>query len=169
MFARPGGMVHDVAVILMAQVVVVGIVAATLLAHIGQQEIGCGVIDVRTDAEDRRSRSVANDVIGAGRLKPGEIEPPGTGKCPFRGVRGTALSLEDSFVGEGVTDFKNTRRSGILRDGHCNFQIIGQIARQVDTHPGLLRTERQEGQERNKQKEQSFHLVFQSYLGIWAP
>ena len=79
------------------------------------------------------------------------------------------MSLEDSFVGEGVTDFKSTRRSGILRDGHRNFQIIGQIARQVDTHPCLLRTERQEGQERDKKKKQFFHLVFQSYLGIWAP
>ena len=87
--ARARGMVHDVAVVLVAGHAVEGIVAAALLPQVGQQEVGEPVVDIGADAEDGRkalslsAQPPSADIILPDILQGGKVNAVAV-QLPFR-------------------------------------------------------------------------------------
>lgn len=73
--ATLGRVINDVAIVGVATVLQEGVVAATLLAHILQDKVGCPLIDRRADREVRRDRFPGSQVIGACGCEIAEIQP----------------------------------------------------------------------------------------------
>ena len=130
-----GGVIQNIAVVYMATVFQERVVAATLLAHVVQQEVGGAVVHVVVDREIGRNGFARFQIISSRLVEITEIQSIGTFHKShlsggFGGGEGT-----DGLSGESVYQCILLYVSRFFTHEYCHFYSLRQVAKLVNTYP----------------------------------
>ena len=152
------GMIHDVAILGMARVFEVGIVAAALLPHVPQNEVGGARIYFGSNAKTGRAHPGCPHIIAPLAVEAGKIEPTARSECGIFPKGLNAAAAEYDLVTQLFTQFKTTDLGCFLADEYSHFFVLREIAELVDADPGGLGREQTRQQTNpNTKKKNIFH------------
>ena len=126
------GMVPHISIVCVATVAHKRVVAASLLPHVVQDEVGRAVVHISADGKRRRHGAGSLHIVTAWAREGAEIEATRGAQGVERATLGHGAAVEHHLAGVGVDQLKCGYLNVVVAEENRHLHVVGQIPQLVN-------------------------------------